>query len=190
MWFWLFYLLLKRKTFSIITILHINQPFHYHINQSPPEKHIIPMTQMIFISWTASFCFCFFSRCYSSYVKELKTSLTVSKLQSILFPLLHSAPGTYPCVTKQLMRDFLKYILSHTSAITSFFPPPMARQNKLADSSSFRPNLIFIHSVKEDAFFSPPIKFNKSPLKSSCYDYITNSGFIQWIKQLIRFLPF
>lgn len=145
------------------------------------------MTQSVFLTWTTViFCFCFFSRCYSSYVKELKTSLTVST-QSILllYPPPPRAPDICWRVTKQSMHDFLKYIVTHFCIF--FF---MARQNKLADSSSFRPNLIFIHSVKEDVFFSPPIKFNKSPLKSSCYDYITNSGFIQWIKQLIRFLPF
>lgn len=44
-----------------------------------------------------------------------------------------------------------------------------------ANSFSFKPNLIFIHSAKDDVFPSP-INFNKSPLKNSCYDYITNSG--------------
>lgn len=53
-----------------------------------------------------------------------------------------------------------------------------AYQSKYANSFSFKPNLIFIHSAKDDVF-SSPINFNKGPLKNSCYDYITNSGFIQ-----------
>lgn len=51
-----------------------------------------------------------------------------------------------------------------------------AYQSKYANSFSFKPNLIFIHSAKD--VFSSPINFNKCPLKNSCYDYITNSGFI------------
>lgn len=53
-----------------------------------------------------------------------------------------------------------------------------AYQRKYANSFGFKPNLIFIHSAK-DVVFSSPINFNKGPSKNSCYDYITNLGFIQ-----------
>lgn len=70
-----------------------------------------------------NFCFCFSCRCYSSYVKELKTSLTVSTHYVVPLSL---CPLVFVCIS------FLQL---------SF----MAHQNKLADSFTFLPhNLIFI----------------------------------------------
>lgn len=120
-----------------------------------------------------NFCFCFSCRCYSSYVKELKTSLTVSTHYVVPLSL---CPLVFVCIS------FLQL---------SF----MAHQNKLADSFTFLPhNLIFIQWKRMFFFFCffflyPQLNLTRAPWKGSCYDYITSSGFIHWIEQLIRFLP-
>ncbi len=138
---------------------------HYHITAynltillSYKSKHaFIPVTQIVFLTWTTViFCFCFFSRCYSSYVKELKTSLTVSKQytkeHSHLLCFTLCVPSLR--VTKQLMRDFLKYISSHTSAFTLFLFLCHARTNLQTPPVS---GLIWFSFIqwKRMFFFSP-----------------------------------
>ncbi len=59
---------------------------------------------------------------------------------------------------------FKIHIVTHFCFNSFFF---MARHNKLADSSSFRLNLIFIHSVKEDVFFFlPQLNLTRAPWKA------------------------
>lgn len=134
------------------------------------------MTQIVFLTWTTViFCFCFFSRCYSSYVKELKTSLTVStqctKEYSRLF-FFTLCPVVYRIFAFYRTDDTLIFwdILLHTSAFTIFLWH--TRTNLQTPLVS---GLIWFSFIQwKRMFFSPPIKYNKSPLKSSCYDYVSN----------------
>lgn len=95
------------------------------------------------------------------------------------FSLPLAAPTALCYKTAEAWVFFFRHVLSHTSAFNAFFfynfflfyhgVSGWKRNKKILQTPRvFRPNLIFIHSLKEDVFFplsSSPIKFNKSPLE-------------------------